>query len=255
MDKRGLTLQLLPLAAAYADVPVSRFHVGAIAWGGTGALYLGANLELPGQPLGQTCHAEQAAINHAWLSGETQLVGITINASPCGHCRQFMNETRTPDQLTIHLPEADHSLTTLLPFAFGPNDLGIRDCLLEPQTHELAAQTSHSDLMQAALMAASQSYAPYTQSFAGIALKLNAGRILTGRYAENAAFNPGLPPLQSALSLLRMQGEDRQSIQAIALAEHADGLIQHKAATEALAHALGLPTVEYVAARLSRDRI
>ncbi|MCV5232898.1 cytidine deaminase, partial [Escherichia coli] len=82
-------------------------------------------MEFFGVQLGQTVHAEQSAISHAWMKGERGVKDITINFSPCGHCRQFMNELSTANELKIQLPEREEkSLHEYLPEAFGPNDLG-----------------------------------------------------------------------------------------------------------------------------------
>lgn len=62
----------------------------------------------------QTVHAEQSAISHAWLRGETSLRAITVNYTPCGHCRQFMNELNSGLALRIHLPGREaHALSTI----------------------------------------------------------------------------------------------------------------------------------------------
>ena len=92
LDDNALAFALLPLAAACALAPISHFMVGAIAQGSSGNLYFGANMEFSGVPLQQTIHAEQCAVTHAWLRGEASLVAITVNYTPCGHCRQIMNE-------------------------------------------------------------------------------------------------------------------------------------------------------------------
>ncbi len=66
-----------------------------------------------------TVHAEQSAISHAWLSGEKALAAITVNYTPCGHCRQFMNELNSGLDLRIHLPGREaHALRDYLPDAF-----------------------------------------------------------------------------------------------------------------------------------------
>ena len=239
-----LTLTLLPLAAAFSYATISHFHVGAIVWGGSGNFYLGANMEFSRQSLSQTIHAEQCAINHAWLHHETSLLGITINASPCGHCRQFMNETSSAQTLRIYLPTSEHSLPQLLPAAFGPRDLGVLDGLLQPQQHPLPHQLTDR-LLLAAAEAATQSYAPYSHSYAGVALQTQDGTLFCGRYAENAAFNPSLPPLQSALIMLRMAGYGPEDIQAAALVESQQGQISHLAATQALLEAYGVQQVHY----------
>ena len=244
LSPQQLTLALLPVAAAFSYASVSKFHVGAIAWGVSGAFYLGANMEFARQSLNQTIHAEQCAINHAWLHNETGLLAMTINASPCGHCRQFMNETTSAQTLRIYLPNSEHSLAQLLPAAFGPRDLGVLDSLLQPQQHALTSEFT-DELLQAAAEAACHSYAPYSHSYAGVALQTQDGHIFSGRYAENAAFNPSLPPLQSALIMLRMAGYAPDNIQSVALVESQHGEISHLSATQALLSAYGIDQIQY----------
>ncbi|MDK3206414.1 cytidine deaminase, partial [Escherichia coli] len=75
------------------------------------------------------------------------------------------------------------------------------------------------ELSQRAIAAANHSHAPYTQSPCGVALELRDGTILTGSYAENAAFNPSLPPLRAALNLVILKGYAFADIQRALLAE------------------------------------
>jgi cytidine deaminase len=203
--------ELLPAAQALAIPPVSGFRVGAVAQGLSGALYLGANLEFPGMPLGASIHAEQAAIANAWAHGETGVTALAVTAAPCGHCRQFLNELVTADELRILMTGAPAvMLKTLLPSAFGPHDLGISGGLMQPEFRRLvllestpnavlrnpAEPADHIDpLIAAALAAAEGSYAPYSRTYSAVALELPDGSVHIGRYAENAAFNPSLPPL------------------------------------------------------------
>ncbi len=222
-----LCAALLPLAAACALVPVSHFRVGAVAIGASGNLYFGANMEFFALPLQQTVHAEQCAITHAWLRGESALASLSVNYSPCGHCRQFMNELRNAAALPIYLPgRAPGTLADYLPCAFGPDDLGVTTFLMDKCDHGYRLAQADS-LAQAALDAASQSHAPYTQSHSGIALETTNGTIYSGRYAENAAFNPGLPPLQTALIMMMLSGTDFSDIRRAVLAESVtSGVIQ-----------------------------
>ena len=104
LDDDALAFALLPLAAACSLAPISQFYVGAIARGQSGNLYFGANMEFSGAPMQQTIHAEQCAVTHAWLRGEPALASITVNYTPCGHCRQFMNELNSGTHLKIRLP-------------------------------------------------------------------------------------------------------------------------------------------------------
>ncbi|MDC9614579.1 cytidine deaminase [Xenorhabdus khoisanae] len=243
-DDHALALALLPLAAACAITPISHFYVGAIARGESGNLYFGANMEFADVPLQQTVHAEQSAITHAWLRGEKKLASITINYSPCGHCRQFMNELNSGTQLEVYLPNRPRlTLADYLPEAFGPGDLTDSPLLLDTVNHGHQLNTS-DELVQAALDAANHSHAPYSQSHSGIALQDEQGRIYIGRYAENAAFNPSLPPLQAALILMNMSGGDCHSIKRAVLVEGGNSHLSQWNATQSTLTALGCTKVE-----------
>jgi cytidine deaminase len=224
-----------------ARAPISHFAVGAVARGQSGALYMGANLEFAGAPLGATVHAEQAAIASAWAHGESGITALAVSAAPCGHCRQFLNELRGAESLRILVPgAAPIALGELLPAAFGPRDLGAPGRLLDPGTHPLTledAAAAADPLAVAALGAAEASYAPYSGTFSGVALALEDGTTLTGRIAENAAFNPGLPPLQAALIELAARRVPYEAIRRAVLVEAA-GPASARGATEALLAAI-----------------
>ncbi|AXF76412.1 cytidine deaminase [Erwinia tracheiphila] len=248
LDHRELTFALLPLAAACAVTPLSGFNVGAVALGESGHLWFGANMEFPGATMQQTVHAEQSAVTHAWMRGETRLVAMTINYTPCGHCRQFMNELNSATTLSIHLPGRPPALLVdYLPDTFGPRDLSIHTLLLDPVDHGLVIKGN--PLHRAALDAANRSYAPYSQALSGVALQTADGTIFSGSYAENAAFNPSLPPLQTALILLNMSGYDMQDIQRAMLAEEADAKLIQRHATEATLQALGCRDITLIPLR------
>lgn len=245
LDDDALALALLPVAASYALTPLSQFNVGAIARGVSGRWYLGANMEFSGAPLQQTVHAEQSAITHAWLSGETQLSAVTVNYTPCGHCRQFMNELNSGVDLRICLPgKSARTLAEFLPDAFGPADLDIHSVLMDQR--DLAYPLHGDALSQAAISAASQSYAPYSCAFSGVAVETADGAIYAGRYAENAAYNPTLPPLQAALILLNMRGGEITTIRRAVLAENPDAMISQYSATAATLSALGCDNLHRV---------
>jgi cytidine deaminase len=225
-DISALMMQLLPVAKLYAVVPVSGYQVGAVAAGmpiagaNRCSLYLGANFEFSNAALSFTAHAEQAATNNAWLCGEQGVQALAINAAPCGYCRQFLYELVAAEKLTILLPDpnspAGYSatpLTTLLPNAFGPGALGVKGGLMDfalcSHTLALTNGSPADPLIAAALQAASGSYAPYATdtsfNYAGVAVELADGSIYAGRHAENAAYNPSLSPLESALTFMNMR--------------------------------------------------
>jgi cytidine deaminase len=229
-----LAVGLVPFAQPYANVPVSNYQVGAVVVGSSGALYYGANLEIYGEALSFTLHAEQAAIANAWMNGETGASAIAISAAPCGYCRQFLYELVTAKTLTVAMPGSQPALlTTFLPQAFGPGDLGKTGGLMQPTANGLTLPPSDA-VTAAALAAANMAYSPYTATYAGIALQSRSGRIVSGAYAENAAFNPSLSPLEIALSQMTLCNERFSDIAAAVLVEPKDAPASQDAATRAV---------------------
>lgn len=243
LDDDALAFALLPLAAACARAAISNFNVGAVARGVSGNLYFGANMEFAGATMQQTVHAEQSAITHAWMCGEKGLASITVNYTPCGHCRQFMNELNSGVKLQINLPgRKPATLGDYLPDSFGPRDLAIEKLLLDDLDH--GYKVEGDEISQAAIKAANRSHAPYSKAPAGVALALRDGKIIAGSYAENAAFNPSLPPLQAALNLLSLSGYEYGDIQRAVLAERADAPLTQWDATAATLKALGCLNID-----------
>jgi cytidine deaminase len=202
-----LMLDLIPLAKTFAIPPISNFFVGVVALGASGNLYFGANYEFIGHALSFSVHGEQAATVQALSFGETGIEMLAISAAPCGYCRQFLNELTTASTLQIILPNTPATLlTTLLPAAFGPGDLGVTAGLMSPQSHGMMLPSPADDVAKAALSAANASYAPYSSSYAGVALQTSDGGIYTGSVAENAAFNPSMSPLEAAVASLVISG-------------------------------------------------
>ena len=216
-----LLLQLVPFAQCYAIPPVSDYPVGVIAQGQTGAAYFGANMEYSGTALSFTVHGEQSATTNAWLNGEQGLTSIAISAAPCGYCRQFLYEITTAATLQVLLTgESPELLTDLLPDAFGPSDLGVTAALMSPENHGMKLDPPSTDpLARAALAAANASYAPYTNDYAGVAIFTANGATYTGRYAENAAFNPSMSPLESALTMWSFGGNTNDAIKKAVLVQ------------------------------------
>jgi cytidine deaminase len=95
-----------------------------------GNIYLGVNVEFSSMPLDNAIHAEQFAISNAAFNGAKSLRLLAASATPCGHCRQFCKELHlsdelrvvfgTPSQSLMHVP-----LTDMLPYGFGPRELGV----------------------------------------------------------------------------------------------------------------------------------
>jgi len=117
-------------AKAYA--PYSRFKVGAAIRAVDGRIFTGCNVENAAYPVG-TC-AEAGAIAAMIAGGADRIAAIVVMGegsalvTPCGGCRQRIREfaaLETP----VHVagPEGirrTFALDELLPFSFGPDNLG-----------------------------------------------------------------------------------------------------------------------------------
>ena len=218
-EMHQVMLGLLWFARSYAKPPISRYRVGAISQGASGNLYYGANMEFVGEALSFCVHAEQAATVNAWVHNETELRALAITAAPCGYCRQFLYELETFSTLQILLPNRQPTtLLNLLPDAFGPSDLGARGGLMKSADHQLILQSS-DPVVLSALAAANMSYAPYSKGYAGVALATTSGQVYSGPYAENAAFNPSMSPMEAALAHLNMCGRTYEEISQAVLVE------------------------------------
>lgn len=89
---------------------------------------------------------------------------------------------------------------------------------------------SYDQTVAGALLAAERSYAPYTQNFAGCAIETKTGEVYCGRNVENAAYNPGLTPLQSAILCMSTTMIDKTpAIQRVVLVERPTAVRQRKA--------------------------
>jgi cytidine deaminase len=244
-----LMVLLLPLAILYSIAPISKFRVGAVAKASANSagdecdLYLGANIEFASQALGHTVHAEQAATMNAWQQGATKLHSIAVPTAPCGYCRQFLYELEGRDALMIITPGEgprgfrSSRLVELLPEAFGPLDLENKAGLMSASNvgHRFTLKADVKDpVILEALSAANWSYAPYTNSVAGCAIQASDGRIYRGPYIENAAFNPSLSPLQTAISSMNMGGLAQGTTITRAVLVEKPGVCGQRAITELL---------------------
>jgi cytidine deaminase len=132
-------------AAIHAYAPYSRFAVGAALLLDDGTIVTGTNFE--NASYGLSLCAETVALATANTAGRLRdvvaigVIGGVITASglvgtspvrPCGRCRQILNEAAQLGgrDIVVHCAPADgaiierHLLSTLLPHAFGPDDLG-----------------------------------------------------------------------------------------------------------------------------------
>lgn len=240
-DIRSAMLALIGLAAEWARPQISDYKVGAVGQGESGSLYIGANFEFEGVSLGETVHAEQAVVANAAAHGETGLVRLAVSAPPCGYCRQFLWELATADRLEILLAgKTPARIADYLPGAFGPADLGVAGGMLAPDAHGLVPCGSGrmNAISRAAVASANASYAPYSKAFGGAAILCTDGRIFSGSYLENAAFNPSLSPLQAAYVSAMLGGCAPGDIERVAIAQPDAVKVDHHRSGAALLRAI-----------------
>ena len=127
-------------AATTAYAPYSNFHVGAALAFSDGSVVTGANVE--NASYGLTLCAETVAVAKilsqnaaakleyvAVVGGKAGAVGVGDPVTPCGRCRQMLNEVAQlggTDPVVWCAGEHDvleMRLSELLPRAFGPADL------------------------------------------------------------------------------------------------------------------------------------
>ncbi len=130
-------------AAKTAYAPYSRFAVGAAVLLSDGSVITGANFE--NASYGLSLCAETVALAKAGTEGrlaDVVAIGViggrmdhadTAPVSPCGRCRQILNEAAQLGGRDLPVfcggatgeEIAEYRLSELLPAAFGPKDLGL----------------------------------------------------------------------------------------------------------------------------------
>lgn len=138
IGKREALIAAARTAMDTAYAPYSGFHVGAALLFDDGAIVTGANFENASYGLSLCAEAVACAIaGHAGRRGGLLAVAVLggmhgkIDAaiSPCGRCRQILNELAAlggTDPLVLCVGEhdvAEMRLSVLLPNAFGPANL------------------------------------------------------------------------------------------------------------------------------------
>ena len=116
---------------AYA--PYSNYHVGAALLGTSGNTFIGCNVENAAYPA-SIC-AERTAITKAVSENEREFIALALvtrdGGSPCGICRQVMNEFAPNIEIIIANADGEilstHNLPSLLPLGFGPSNLENND--------------------------------------------------------------------------------------------------------------------------------
>ncbi len=117
-------------ASQYAYIPYSHYPVGAALRTTDGTIYTGCNVENAAYPA--TICAERTALVKAISEGERHFDAIAVvtknGGSLCGTCRQMLYEFAPNMRVVVadmdgHV-HTDCPLSDLLPYGFGPTELG-----------------------------------------------------------------------------------------------------------------------------------
>ncbi len=116
------------LAQAQAYAPYSQYHVGAAVLGINGKIYSGCNIE--NVSYGLAICAERNAVFQMVADGCRELTAVAVvtrnGGSPCGACRQVLNEfaANIPVYMADEMGNTRHTtLHKLLPDSFDPAHL------------------------------------------------------------------------------------------------------------------------------------
>jgi cytidine deaminase len=131
-DLATTLLERARAAAKRAYAPYSNFPVGAAIMTEDGTIFDGANIENASYPV--TMCAERTAAGAAVFAGKREFRAVAVSAprasgaSPCGACRQMLNEFKPAQGEMIIILDGSGGpeqmpLSVLLPRAFGPSDL------------------------------------------------------------------------------------------------------------------------------------
>lgn len=116
-------------ASKKAYAPYSNFPVGVAGLVNDGRIISGCNVENASYGLG-LC-AECSMTSELVMSGGGRLVAVLcVDAqgdylAPCGRCRQLLFE-HGGNELLLMTPDGPMKMSTILPWAFGPDDLDRR---------------------------------------------------------------------------------------------------------------------------------
>jgi cytidine deaminase len=132
-------------------------------------------------------------------------------------------------------------LAELLPFSFGPEDLGQPAGLLAAGA---ARPLENLEAMELAEAAALRGWSPYSRALSGVAVRCG-GRWYPGSYLENAAFNPSLNPIQYALVVAHSQGHSWSEVTEICCWERTSQVSLVPACQAVAASLPGRPPIQY----------
>lgn len=140
-----------------------------------------------------------------WLSNKFVLAAIG-DGSPCGACRQIINEFSGPDTIVLIDDLRDGILfrmSDLLPlgFKFGPESVQPEQDITDAKAIESSAESGQITLEDAAKLSAGNAY-HFSDSYpkSGTALECSDGRIYVGSSVMNSCTGLNIKSMRAAIS-------------------------------------------------------
>ena len=223
---------LMYMASLYAKCKCSKFPVGGCCYSkASGKAYIGFNMEADKQWIQYTVHGEQCTINNAFIHGETQIDILVISFTPCGFCRQFLNQLKNREELLIHIITINKTVTLpeILPFDFRPSDLPEIEF---PNTNEFSVNITGDEIdkkyIDSVVESAKKSRLDNLLCYLGVGLLTKENELFVGNYIENCAHNPSFHPMNGAISQLLLNGKEVEDVTHVILVEYEKAEFQMK---------------------------
>lgn len=228
VDETDLLVQTLKplviIASCYALCEPSQFPVGGSCYcKESGNAYIGFNMESGDRWIGYSVHGEQCTTNNAFIHGEKKIDLLVISYTPCGHCRQYLNQFSNRDEFLIHIVTLNRtfSLRELIPFDFRPSDL---PAITFPEVSKIEIKSKIGDdidsiYINTVVDCAKQSHVDNLLCYLGVGLVVGK-EVYCGNFVENCAHNPSFHPMNGAISQLVLHGKTVTDIESIILVQY-----------------------------------
>ncbi|ELP90536.1 cytidine deaminase, putative [Entamoeba invadens IP1] len=215
---------LVKIAYKYALCKPSQFPVGGCCYcKESGNAYIGFNMESEKHWIGYSVHAEQCTFNNALIHGEKVIDLLVVSYTPCGHCRQFINQFAFSKTLKIFIVTINKAFNVhdLLPYDFSPADLPEINF---PDTDNFCVKKMEGDKVddlkiEQVIKAAKKSHLDNLANYCAVGLFVK-DKAFFGNFLENCAHNPSFHPMNGAISQLVLNGFGVQDVDEIVAVQY-----------------------------------
>ena len=174
----------------------------------TGCFYLGFNYETPAAWIGFSVHGEQCVTHNVLVHRAIPSV-LVVSQTPCGHCRQFLNQFAWIRTLAIHIIALNgtFSIDDLLPHSFSPAHLPPITLTLPTVVRDTITLRGTAEPLRPLiprLMERLKDCRVDNLPFHAAAALVRGDRLFVGLLIESCAHNPTFHPVNGAVTQLRL---------------------------------------------------